>query len=85
VNSTGARRAATPAWPRFHKEPGRADDPVPVSAARDRHSGVPKSPANFNILDRHAQLGSGMNLLASLTNVAKESASIFRIMCERWI
>ena len=42
-------------------------------------------PANFKTLDRYAQLGSDMNLLASLTSVAKESASIFRIMCERWI
>jgi hypothetical protein len=85
VNSTGARRAATPAGLDSIRSQGRADDPGTVSAPRDRHSGVPKSPANFNILDRHAQLGSGMNLLASLTNVAKESASIFRIMCERWI
>ena len=36
-------------------------------------------------VSRYVQHGSGMNLLASLTNVAKESASIFRIMCERWI
>jgi hypothetical protein len=34
---------------------------------------------------RHVVQGSSMNLLASLTNVAKQSASIFRIMCERWI
>ena len=26
--------------PRFHEEPGRADDPMHVSVAHDRHSGI---------------------------------------------
>ena len=33
---------------------------------------------------RYTQHDSSMNLLASWTNAAKESASIFRMMCARW-
>ena len=33
----------------------------------------------------HYSYAQHVNLAVSLTNVAKESASIFRIMCARWI
>ena len=36
-------------------------------------------------ISRYVVQGSTMNLQETLTNLAKESASIFRIMCERWI
>jgi hypothetical protein len=85
VNSTGARRAGTSIGPPLHKEPMRADDPVPVSAAHDRHSGIRLSPANFKIAGRYAKLGSGRNFAASFTSVAKQFASIFRMMRARWI
>jgi hypothetical protein len=64
---------------------GHVDDPVPFPQPTTVTLASAMSPANFKIQDRYEQLGSGMNLLASLTSVAKESASIFRIMCERWI
>jgi hypothetical protein len=66
------------------KSRGRADHPVHVSVAHALTLGSAK-PCELQDTSRYAQLGAGMNLVASLTNVAKESASIFRIMCERWI
>lgn len=44
-----------------------------------------KSPANSRHGAVYAQLGSGRNFAASFTSVAKQSASIFRMMCARWI